>query len=195
MSASHIPWVLNLKVSGDYYPAACFEPTQPLLRVYSEGTSTRIIYDHIVLFQGHYLARQIQVFVGGKLAADMSLDVVETLKESPELILAPPSTALPVDLRMISFKDGARSHWPTLLKKAIPLYPQEAKSMRIQGTVNIKAVIGVDGHVDSTQFIDGPLMLRQTAFDAVNQWIYRPFDLMGQPRRVEVELHVVFTLR
>jgi TonB family protein len=185
----------NLKVSGDYYPAACFEPTQPLLRFYSEGTSTRIIYDHIVLFQGHYLARQIQVFLNGKLAADMSLDVVETLKESPELILAPPSTALPVDLTRISFKDGNKSRWPMVLKKAFPVYPQEAKSMGVQGTVNIKAMIGVDGHVESAQLIDGPMMLRQAALDAVNQWVYRPFDIMGQPRRVEVGIHVVFTLR
>jgi len=184
----------DLKVSGDYYPAACFEPAKPVLRVYSEGT-TRIIYDHIVLFQEHYLARQIQVFVSGKLAADLSLDVVETLKGSPDLILAPPSTALPVDLTKIRFKDGTRSHWPTLLKKAVPVYPQEANSRRVQGTVNVKATVGVEGHVESMQLIDGPILLRQAAFDAINQWIYRPFDVMGQPRRVEVETRVVFTLR
>ena len=183
----------NLKVSGDYFPTACFDPAKPVLRIYSEG-STRIICDHIVLFQGHYLARQIQVFVSGKLAADMNLDVIETLKESPDTILAPPSTALPVDLTKIRFKDGTRSRWPTLLKKAIPVYPQEAKSLRIQGTVNIKATIGLDGHVESMQLIDGPMMLHQAAFDAVNQWLYRPFDLMGQPRPVEVEIHVVFSL-
>jgi TonB family protein len=131
------------------------------------------------LFQGHYLARQIQVFVSGKLAAEMSLDVIETLKESPELILAPPSTALPVDLTKISSKDGTRSRWPTVLKKAFPVYPQEAKSMRIQGTVDIKAMIGADGHIESAQVIDGPMLLRQAALDAVNQWVYRPLDIMG----------------
>lgn len=184
----------NLEVLGNFYPAACFEPTIPVLRVYSEGTSARIIYDHIVSFQEHYLARQIQVFVSGKLAAEMSLDVVEPLKESPDTVLAAPSTALPVDLTKIMFKEGTKSRWPTLLKKAVPVYPQEAKSMRVQGTVNIKATIGVDGHVESMQPIDGPSMLRQAAFDAVRQWIYRPFDLMGQPRPVEIEIHVVFTL-
>jgi TonB family protein len=184
----------NLEVSGNFYPAACFEPTMPVLRVYSEGTSTRVIYDHIVSFQEHYLARQIQVFVSGKLAAEMSLDVVELLKESPDIVLAAPSTALPVDLTKIMFKEGTKSRWPALLKKAVPVYPQEAKSMRVQGTVNIKATIGVDGHVESMQPIDGPSMLRQAAFDAVRQWLYRPFDLMGQPRPVEIEIHVVFTL-
>jgi protein TonB len=74
------------------------------------------------------------------------------------------------------------------------MYPSLAKSKRIDGTVNIRATIGVDGHIDSMQPIDGPMLLRQAAFDAVHQWIYRPFDLMGQPRPVEIEIHVVFTL-
>jgi TonB family protein len=184
----------NLQVSGNFYPAACFEPTMPMLRAYSEGNSTRIVYDHIVSFQQHYLARQIQVFANGKLAADMNLDVIEPLKESPDGVLAAPSTALPVDLTKITFKEETPNRWPTLLKKAVPVYPQQAKSMRVQGTVNVKATIGVDGHVDSMQPIDGPSVLRQAAFDAVHQWLYRPFDVMGQPRPMEIEIHVVFTL-
>ncbi len=184
----------NVEVSGNFYPAACFEHNLPVLRVYVEGTSTRILYYHIASFQGHYLARQVQVFVNGKVAADMNLDVVEPLKDSPDTVLAAPSTALPVDLTNIVLKDATRSRWPTLLKKAVPVYPQEAKSMSIQGTVNIEASIGVDGHLESIRPIDGPGMLRQAAVDAVRQWIYRPFDVMGQPRPVEVELHVIFTL-
>jgi TonB family protein len=184
----------NLQVSADFYPSACFEPTLPALRIYSIGSSSRVIYDHIISFQKHYLARQIQVFQSGKLAAEMTLEVVEPLKESPDSVLAPPSTALPVDLTKIVFKDKSISRWPTLLKKAIPVYPQDAKSMRIQGTVNIKGTIGVDGHIDSMQIIDGPTMLRQAALDAVRQWLYRPFDQMGEPRPVEIEIRVIFTL-
>jgi hypothetical protein len=185
----------DLEVSGNFYPAACFEPTIPALRVYSEGTSTRIIYEHIVSFQDHYLARQIQVFVSGKLAADMNLDVVEPLKESPDTVFAAPSTALPVDLTKIVFKDRCNRRWPGILKKTVPVYPLIAKSLGIHGIVNVKATIGVDGHVESMQPIDGPDMLRQAALDGARQWIYRPFDMMGQPRPVEVEIHVLFTLR
>jgi TonB family protein len=184
----------NLQVSGDFYPAACFEPTLPALRIYSSGSSSRVIYDHIISFQNHYLARQMQVYVSGKLAAEMTLEVVESLKESPDTILAPPSTALPVDLTKIVFKAKSINRWPTLLKKAIPVYPQDAKSMRVEGTVNIKATVGVDGNVDSVQIIDGHAMLRQAALDAVRQWLYRPFDVMGQPRPVEIEVRVIFTL-
>jgi protein TonB len=66
--------------------------------------------------------------------------------------------------------------------------------MRVQGTVNMKVTIGPDGHVESMAPIDGSMMLRKAAMDAVRQWVYRPFELMGQPRRVEVEVHVIFSL-
>ena len=184
----------NLNVSGDFYPTACFDPVIPVLRLYSEGGSTRITYDRLVSFQGHYIARQIQVLFNGKLAADMTLDVVETLKASPETVLTVPVSALPVSLTKIAFKGEATSRWPALLKKAVPVYPENAKSMHVQGTVNIKATIGPDGQVDDSQPIDGPPMLRQAALDAVRQWLYRPFDVMGQARPVEVTIHVIFTL-
>jgi TonB family protein len=183
-----------LEVSANYYPAACLEQAMPVLRMFSEETSTRIIYDRIVVFQGHYLARQIQVFVSGKLVAEMDTDVIEPLKEPTDAVLVPPATALPVDLTKILLKDTSRNRWPTALKKAVPVYPQQAKLMRIQGTVNIKGTIGPDGHVENMQPIDGPGMLRQAALDAVRQWIYRPFNVMGQPRSVEVELHIIFNL-
>jgi protein TonB len=81
-----------------------------------------------------------------------------------------------------------------LLKKVVPAYPDAAKSMRIDGTVTIKATIGPDGHVGNLQIINGPGVLQKPATDAVRQWLYRPFDVMGEPRPVQVELHVIFTI-
>src|SRR6202021_601278 len=107
------------------------DPSTPALRVYSEGSGRRIIYDHIVSFQGHYLARQIQIFVGTKLVAEINIDLIESLKESPDSVLAVPSSAIPVDLTQIRFKEGSASLWPVLLKKSVPVYPQEAKPRRI----------------------------------------------------------------
>jgi TonB family protein len=184
----------NLNVSGDYYPTACFDPVIPVLRLYSSGPSSRITYDRLVSFQGHYLARQIQVLFNGKPAADITIDVVEPLREPPDTVLTVPPTALAVSLTKIVFKGETTSRWPAALKKAAPVYPENAKSMHIQGTVNVKATIGPDGQADDVQLIDGPPMLRQAALDAVRQWLYRPFNVMGQARPVEVEIHVIFTL-
>ncbi|HWG20341.1 MAG TPA: energy transducer TonB [Terracidiphilus sp.] len=184
----------KVTTSGEFFPCACFEPSLPILRVYSIGSSSRVIYDHLVTFQGHYLARQVQIFFSGKLAAEMNLDIVEGLKEPPDSIIAPPSGALQIDLSKITFKEASRGRWPELLRKALPVYPEEAKSTRTQGTVKIKAIIGPDGHVGNLQAIDGPGVLREPALDAVRQWIYRPFDVMGQPRAVEIEIRVIFSM-
>lgn len=183
----------GVALSGSFYPAACFGPSLPVLRVYSEG-STRITFGHFASFQGHYVPRQIQVYVADKLAADLSLDTVETLKEFPDALLTPPSTAVPVDLTKIAFKDLDPSRWPMLLKKAVPVYPAQARSIGLRGTVNIRVNVGPDGHVESMQPIDGPVMLRQAALDAVHEWLYRPFEVMGKPRPIQLEVRVIFMM-
>jgi protein TonB len=37
-------------------------------------------------------------------------------------------------------------------------------------------------------------MLQQAALDAVKTWLYRPYQLNGQPVEVETTVNVVFTL-
>lgn len=183
----------NLTVRSVYFPMYCFESPVPILRLHSGGSSSRTIYDHIVNFQGYYLAKEEKVFFAGKLQADMSLDVIETLKNPGDEIVSPPSDAKAVELTTISFKKSA-SQFPTLLKTTTPVYPKEARSTRIQGTVIIHATIGADGHVGKMQVIEGPTALRQASLDAVSQWIYRPLKVLGQERPFELEVTVIFTL-
>lgn len=183
----------DLTVRSVYFPTYCFESPIPHLRLSSPGSSSRTVYDHIVNFQGHYLAKEEKVFFAGKLQADMSLDVIETLKNPGDEIVSPSPDAKAVDLTTISLKKSA-SQFPALLKNATPVYPQEARSTRIRGTVVIRAAIGADGHVGKMQVIDGPIALRQASLDAVSQWIYRPLKVLGQERPFELEVTVIFTM-
>jgi TonB family protein len=128
------------------------------------------------------------------VVANLNVDVIEILKEPLDSVLAAPSTAQPVDLALIRFKEATKNRWPTLMKKAVPFYPDDAKSRRVQGTVNLKAIIGPDGHIESLEVVDGPFALRQAAVGAVRQWVYRPCVVMGAARRVQVELHVIFSM-
>src|SRR5579871_5352902 len=112
--------------TGDFYPAACFDPSKPILLLFSHGGSGRAVYEQIVSFQGHYLARRIQYFVNERLLAELNLDVIESLKESPDSVIAPPPTAVPVDLTKIAFPDVSKTRWPMLLMKTAPVYPLEA---------------------------------------------------------------------
>jgi Gram-negative bacterial TonB protein C-terminal len=179
----------SVKVTGDVYPTACLESSMPVLRVF-EINGSRIIYDQLAAFQGHYIARQIRIVSNGKLEADLNLDVVEALK--PDLVLSAPATALPVDLTKIKLKEG-RSQWPVPLKTASAVYPILAKNNQVSGIVTIRAAVGADGHVENMQPISGSEMLWNASTDAVQQRVYRPFVVMGQARPVEIEIHVNFS--
>jgi TonB family protein len=81
-----------------------------------------------------------------------------------------------------------------LVKKVEPVYPLEAKVVRLEGTVVLRAVIDTTGEVSSVNAISGPPLLESAAVDAVKQWQYRPYAVNGQPVEVETTIQVVFAL-
>ena len=81
-----------------------------------------------------------------------------------------------------------------LIQKTIPVYPPIAKATRTQGTVELQATISKSGTIENLRVISGSPMLQQAALDAVQQWIYRPYLLNGQPVEVETTVNVVFRL-
>jgi protein TonB len=81
-----------------------------------------------------------------------------------------------------------------LLSQAKPVYPADAKRDRIQGTVKLEITIDKEGHVSSVSLISGPTELVQSATDAVQQWVYRPTLLNGEPVGVLTMVDVNYTL-
>jgi TonB family protein len=75
-----------------------------------------------------------------------------------------------------------------------PVYPQDAKDQRVEGTVVLDATIGTDGTVEHIDVVSGPEMLRQSSLDAVRTWVYKPFLLNGDPVEVETTINVVYSL-
>jgi TonB family protein len=90
---------------------------------------------------------------------------------------------------------GGNVEAANLIKKVVPKYSKEAKKAGIQGTVRFQVIIGKDGHVQSVQLVSGDPALVQAAQDAVQQWVYRPTLLNGQPVEVVTVIDVNFTLR
>jgi TonB family protein len=82
-----------------------------------------------------------------------------------------------------------------ITSKVQPIYPPEARTARIQGTVVLKAVISQTGDVVSVSLVSGRPMLAPAALDAVKQWKYRPYLLNGKAVEVETQVTVNFTLR
>jgi TonB family protein len=81
-----------------------------------------------------------------------------------------------------------------IVKKVTPVYPEEAKKERIQGKVQLDAVIGKAGEVEELKVFSGPKELQQSALDAVRQWTYKPFLVNGQPVDVKTTINVIYSL-
>jgi len=81
-----------------------------------------------------------------------------------------------------------------LVKKVIPEYPPLAKSARISGVVHLIGIIGRDGTIRNLQLVSGHPLLARAALEAVQQWIYQPTLLSGEPVEVIAPIDVYFTL-
>jgi TonB family protein len=177
----------------DLFPKFCFEPSAPALRIsVPSGVSTENRYVRIVIFQGHYVASEMNVTLRGQPSLDVKLEVIEGIREAPESILSPTANALPVDLKKVTLK--AESGGPVLLKGVSTAYPGNAKHGGIQGAVVLQVKIGKDGHVTVERVISGHPDLQRAATETVSQWIYTPFRVMGEAVEVTTEIIVVFQL-
>ena len=81
-----------------------------------------------------------------------------------------------------------------LVKKVIPEYPPLAKTARVSGVVHLIGVISKDGTIQNLQLISGHPLLARAAMQAVEQWLYQPTLLNGQPVEVIAPIDVNFTL-
>ena len=82
-----------------------------------------------------------------------------------------------------------------LIHQVAPVYPEQARTLRIQGKVLFQAVIGKDGNIHDLQVLSGPKELVRAAADAVEQWRYRPYLLQGHPVEVDTTIEINFTLQ
>jgi len=89
---------------------------------------------------------------------------------------------------------GGRVQAAKLIRNPQPQYPQIARQARISGTVELSAIIGEDGHIQSLSVVSGHPLLRAAAMDAVKQWVYQPTMLNEQPVKVSTTIDVIFTL-
>ncbi len=83
---------------------------------------------------------------------------------------------------------------PDPVTRVEPVYPPLALQARIQGTVRFEAVLDKQGRVTNLRVISGHPLLVPAAMEAVQQWVYRPMLLNGQPVEVATQISLNFTL-
>jgi periplasmic protein TonB len=81
-----------------------------------------------------------------------------------------------------------------LVHKVLPVYPPMARSIHVEGTVELQATISRSGTIENLRVVNGPPLLQQAARDAVMQWGYQPYLLNGEPVEVETTINVEFKL-
>jgi TonB family protein len=79
-----------------------------------------------------------------------------------------------------------------LQHKVPPVYPLEARRVRLEGNVVLEAMVTAQGRVEDLKVISGNPLLAQAAMHAVNQWRYTPYLLNGEPVRKEIRITISF---
>ena len=85
---------------------------------------------------------------------------------------------------------------PALLTHRVePVYPAIPKQLHHSGKVELRAVIAIDGSVQSLEVVSGDPLFVDSALQAVRQWRYKPTFLNGQPVEIDTYITVIYTLQ
>lgn len=96
------------------------------------------------------------------------------------------------------FRPGNGVTSPEILFEKRPEYTSEAMRAKVQGIVEVEALVNPDGTVGRVQIIrslDDRFGLDQKALEAVRMWRFRPGMRLGKPVPVLVTIELTFTLR
>jgi TonB family protein len=181
-----------LEIPLGLFPTYCFDPKLPVLRIeYSWGSLT-MEFNSIVIMQGRYLPREVLIYEGKRKLLTAKVDTLEVISASDPMLIPPPNTASsPVD--KVQLSSGLTTGM--LIKKEVPVYPQDAKSAHVSGRVVLQGIIGRDGTMHDLRILETPWpSLTASALWAVSQWRYKPYLVNGNPVEVETEINVIYSL-
>jgi protein TonB len=89
---------------------------------------------------------------------------------------------------------GGNIKAPTKVADVRPVYPEIARTARVQGVVICEVLIGSDGKVTDTHILRSIPLLDQAALDAVRLWEYTVTLINGIPVPAIMTVTVSFTL-
>ncbi|HMF89116.1 MAG TPA: energy transducer TonB [Candidatus Angelobacter sp.] len=76
--------------------------------------------------------------------------------------------------------------------RVLPIYPQEAREKRIQGTVVVEAVVDRRGNVISARMINGHRIFEDAALTAIKAWRFAPATLEGLQAEQKTQIKINF---
>ncbi len=174
------------------FPTYCFDPTVPALRFsYSFGTIAMSL-NHIVKVQGRLLPRQVEFYEGKQQILSANVQTIEIITPD-DPALSPAVTAVFPKVEEVPISAGIAVGM--LVKKQVPIYPQDAKDAHVSGTVVLQATIGRDGRIHDLRVVSAPWpSLAASSLWAVLHWEYKPYMLNGEPVEVQTTVNVIYSL-
>lgn len=97
-----------------------------------------------------------------------------------------------------AFRPGNGVLSPEIVHEEKPQYTSEAMRAKVQGIVEVEAIVLADGSVGQVHIVrslDDRFGLDQKAIEAVRRWRFRPGTRLGKPVSVLVNIELTFTLR
>jgi len=128
-----------------------------------------------------------------KQAIETAVSTLSSMSPSSSPPQPPPATVEPPKVpTQVQVSQGISAG--LLIKRVQPVYPLEARSAHIQGSVRMSAVINRNGDIADLEVLDGPIELVVSAVNAVRKWKYRPYLLKGEPVAVRTQIVVNYVL-
>ena len=78
--------------------------------------------------------------------------------------------------------------------KVSPEYPAIAKQLKIEGAVELEAVVAESGVVEKVNIVSGNPVLTRPAADAIKKWKFAPFTADGKTVKALVPVSLSFKL-
>jgi protein TonB len=78
--------------------------------------------------------------------------------------------------------------------KVAPDYPPIAKQLKIEGAVELEAVVSETGAVEKVNIISGNPVLTRPAADAIKKWKFTPFTSDGKAVKALVPVGLSFKM-
>ncbi len=97
-----------------------------------------------------------------------------------------------------AYRPGPGVAWPIVVREVKPIYTDGAISARIEGDIQLEAVVlpdGIVGSVRVTKSLDARYGLDHEAIRAARQWVFKPAQVDGRPVSVVVPISLGFSLR
>jgi len=146
------------------------------------------------LIRGANMSKRRFIASLATMASVLALAAALTLWQFPLTAAEQPEKDGSIAMGQVLDASDASIVQPKLLRKTMPVYPPDAKAAGIDGTVALEVLIDKTGHPESVKAMKGPKELTQSAIDAVQQWVWTPATLNGEPVAVKSTIQINYAL-